>query len=453
MTHRVRLELLAVLLVLIAASYHLQPAADDDATSTFAPLLRRVTPTVVNVAASRAGPAEQAPAREPSAGRPFDLSAQADEAQSIGSGFIVDGEQGLVLTNHHVVERASHIVVTLTDRRQFDAALVASDPGTDIALLKIAASGLVALPFGDSDRLQVGDFVIAIGNPFGLGQTATSGIVSALGRSGMNIEGYEDFIQTDASINPGSSGGPLIDTDGRLMGVNTAILSPAGGNVGIGFAIPSNMARDVVAQLVEHGEVHRGRLGITMQDVTPPLSEALALAVDRGALVTAVEPRSPAARVGIVAGDVIAAVNGAAIEGSADLRNRIGLLRVGEEVALEVVRDGATHSVRAHVADVAPHTVELGATIGALQGAAFADIASPAASAAYDGRPGGAFVAEVEHGSPAWRQGLAVNDIVIAVNRRPVASAVDLADALRSAPGAVALQVVRGGRRLFLLVR
>jgi Do/DeqQ family serine protease len=451
MTNRTRLELLVLSLALIGASIHLQPGDTTQPANTFAPLLRRVTPAVVNVAATGAA-ASETPAPAPTADPSLGLSPQRASAQSIGSGVVVDANEGLILTNDHVIRNAARIVVTLADRRQFDAKLVASDAGTDVALLRIAATGLTALPFGDSDRLQAGDFVIAIGNPFGLGQTATSGIVSALGRSGMSVEGYEDFIQTDAAINPGSSGGPLIDTAGRLMGVNTAILSPGDGNVGIGFAIPANMVREVVAQLVAHGTVRRGRLGIAMQDVTPSLAQALALPVDRGALVTAVEPSSPAERVGIVAGDVIAGADGAAIESSADLRNRIGMLRVGDDVALQVVHEGSARTAHARIADVAPRAVEVGATIDALTGAAFTDSATPTGGS--DARTSfGAFVTAVEHGSPAWRQGLAVNDVVVGVNRRPVASAMELADALRSAGGTVALHVVRGGRPLFVLVR
>ena len=451
MAHRLRLEGFALLLIFVAAWINSGIAANDPNKVSFAPLLRQVTPAVVNVSAASPFRGETDAHTPAPTGRSINLSGDAAPLQSIGSGVIVDAENGLIMTNHHVVQNAASIVVTLTDRRQLEATVVGTDAGTDIALLHVEASDLTALSLGDSDSLEVGDFVIAIGNPFGLGQTATTGIVSALGRSGVSAEGYEDFIQTDASINPGSSGGPLIDTHGHLMGVNTAILSPDGGNVGIGFAIPSNMASKVLQQLREHGGVRRGHLGIRMQDVTPGLSEALQLATNHGALVTEVEPNSPAEAVGILAGDVIVEIDGSAAENSMQVRNEIGLAQLGDTVSLIVLRDGARRSVRATVADFSNLGVQGGATLRALLGAQFADIVSDPAGV--ERSAGGALVTNVEHGSEAWQQGLMANDIVVGVNRRRVSSVGELETAFAEAGATVALQVLRGGRQLFLLVR
>ena len=281
--------------------------ANDAGLPTLAPILEEVTPAVVNISVTTRSPMDTNPLyNDPFFRRFFDLPEMppARPSLSAGSGVIVDADEGYVLTNHHVVENGEEIVVTLKDRRRFEAELVGSDPGTDIALLRIEPDNLTEIELGSSDSLRVGDFVVAIGNPFGLGQTVTSGIVSALGRSGLNVEGYEDFIQTDASINPGNSGGALITFDGRLVGINSAIISPGGGNVGIGFAVPIDMASAVMDQLVEFGEVRRGRLGVIIQDFTPDLAKALGADIDRGAIVTKVAPDSPAEAAGLQAGEI-----------------------------------------------------------------------------------------------------------------------------------------------------
>ncbi|TVR80614.1 MAG: Do family serine endopeptidase [Rhodospirillales bacterium] len=326
---------------------------ERDGVPTLAPLLERATDAVVNISVLTPAPTYQNPLmQDPFFRRFFNLPETLPEGRprvSAGSGVIVDAGQGYVLTNYHVIRNATRVAVTLKDRRRFDASLVGSDPATDIAVLKIDARDLTALPIGDSDRVQVGDFVLAIGNPFGLGQTVTSGIVSALGRGGLRVEGYEDFIQTDASINPGNSGGALIDLHGRMIGVNTAIVAPAGGNVGIGFAVPSNMARAVMDQITRYGEVRRGRLGVSIQDVTPDIADALDLERVRGALVADVQQGSSAARAGIRSGDVIVRLNGDSIEGAGDLRNKVGLIPVGEQVELTLIRRGRTMTVQAEV--------------------------------------------------------------------------------------------------------
>ncbi len=443
--------LLSVLYVMPAAGA--LPALIADGKPTLAPLLENVTPAVVNIAVTaRVASAPNPLLQDPFFRRFFDLPEQAPvrPEQSAGSGVIVDAEKGYVITNHHVVDNADEITVTLKDRRQLKAKLVGSDAGTDIALLEVDAENLVALPLGDSDSLAVGDFVIAIGNPFGLGQTVTSGIVSALGRSGLNIEGYEDFIQTDASINPGNSGGALVDLDGRLIGINTAIIGPAGGNVGIGFAVPVNMARSVMDQLERHGEVRRGRLGIGIQDVTPDIAQALDLGGVRGAIVNQVEPGSPAEDAGLRAGDVVVAIDGRDIRNASDLRNRVGLMRVGEDVEVTVLRDGKRKTLRGRIGkSQAARTAGIENT-QALQGATFQELDN---SHPLYGRVKGVVVSGVEPGSPAARNGLRPGDVVLAVNRRPVRNTDELSAVLSGAGRVLALNIQRGNAQLFVVIQ
>jgi Do/DeqQ family serine protease len=352
-----RLAPVALLAICLSAAAPLPSLAaspivgPDGQIPTLAPLLREVTPAVVNIAVKGHVTEDNPLLRDPLFRRFFDIPEGPiqREVRAAGSGVIVDARAGYVITNNHVIENADDIVVTLKDKRQVEAKLIGTDPGTDIAVLQIEADDLVAVPIGDSDVLEVGDFVIAIGNPFGLGQTVTSGIVSALGRTGLGIERYENFIQTDASINPGNSGGALIDLRGELIGINTAIVGPTGGNVGIGFAVPINMAKGVMEQLVAHGEVQRGRLGVQVQDLTPDIAEALRLEANGGAVVGRVEAGSPARRAGLQPGDVILAIDGVAVESSSDLRNRIGLTPIGETIRLTILRDGAERTVEVRV--------------------------------------------------------------------------------------------------------
>jgi Do/DeqQ family serine protease len=341
-----------VLTALVALGASAAEAAlplDAAGVPSLAPVLREVTPGVVNIGVrARQRGADNPLLNDPFFRRFFNVpemrERQQREIQSTGSGVIVDAQNGYVMTNYHVIENAEAVEVTTKDNRRFQARIVGRDPGTDIAVLKIEATGLKAVPLGDSDRLEVGDFVLAIGNPFGLGQTVTSGIVSALGRSGLGIEGYEDFIQTDASINPGNSGGALVDLRGRLVGINTAILAPGGGNIGIGFAVPINMARAVMEQIVKYGEVKRGRIGVAIQELTPEIASALGTRRVEGAVIARVEPRSPAERAGLKAGDLVVAVDGTPVRSMAQLRNRIGLT-----LTLTVERKGETRSLNAKV--------------------------------------------------------------------------------------------------------
>lgn len=434
---------------------HLPLLAGDGGKLTLAPLIKEVGPAVVNIAVTvRTSTARNPLLDDPFYRRFFGLpdapSPRERLRQSAGSGVIVDAERGYVMTNHHVVRDAEEVTVTLTDRRSFDAELIGGDAGTDIALLQIEADGLAALAFGDSERLEVGDFVLAIGNPFGLGQTVTSGIVSALGRTGLNRGGYEDFIQTDASINPGNSGGALVGLDGKMVGVNTAILSPAGGNVGIGFAVPAAMARGVMEQLIEYGEVRRGRLGVIIQNVTPAIADALDLDVLTGALVSQVEPDSAAERAGLQAGDVIVELDGRPVD-SMGLRNAIGLLRVGAEVEVGYVRDGERRTVRATIGRAPEEPVAAAdAASEAFEGAKVQTL--DPSHARFDGTEG-VLVTEVEPGSPAALRGLRANDVIVAVNRMRVRTVEEFGAVVQEADGrALALNLLRGTLRLFLVI-
>jgi serine protease Do len=324
---------------------------------TLAPLVREVTPSVVNISV-RGRVKEKNPLyRDPLFREFMDVPKELErEIQAVGSGVIVDAQHGYVLTANHVVAQASTVQVMMKDGRRLGAKLVGRDPGTDVAVLRLeGAQSLKTIPMGDSDRLDVGDFVIAVGNPFGLGQTVTSGIVSALGRTGVGKQGYEDFIQTDAAINPGNSGGALVNLRGELVGINTAIFSTGGGNVGIGFAVPINMARRVMDQIVEHGHVRRGRIGVSIKDMTPG-TVATSTETIEGAVIADVSRGSPAEQVGIQKGDIIVAADGTPIRSAAQLGNKISLTQVGERLQLTLRRKGAVRDVSVEVAPAAETT-------------------------------------------------------------------------------------------------
>jgi len=426
------------------AGAQLPAVVGETPVPSLAPMLKHVTPAVVNIA-TRGTVEEQNPLmNDPFFRRFFDVPNQPRqrEFQSAGSGVIVDAKNGYIITNAHVVENATDITVQLLDNRSLKAKVVGADPGSDVAVLKVQAGNLVDLPIADSDRAEVGDFVVAIGNPFGLGHTVTSGIVSALGRSGINPEGYEDFIQTDASINPGNSGGALVNLGGQLVGINSAILSRTGGNIGIGFAIPSNMMKIVMNQLIKYGSVKRGVLGVNIQTLAPEIAQSMGLPdTTQGALVSQVVDGSPAEKAGVKAGDVITAVNGRAVKDAGSLRNSIGLLSIGEKVDLSLMRDGKPRRVTATVSerDAAAEAKAAGAHSG-LEGADIAD------------SPNGVLIRAVADGSPAAQRGLRANDVILAVGRVRVANVAEFRKATEGQEAFV-LQIRRGNAMLVIPIR
>lgn len=432
------------------------PAVDaqGEQLPSLAPMLERVMPAVVNISTLSRVPVQNNPLlSDPFFRRFFNLPERPLErqAQSLGSGVIIDAEKGYVLTNNHVVDKATEIRVTLMDGRQLTAKLIGADPEADVAVIQIPAEGLTALTLADSSRLRVGDFVVAIGNPFGLGQTVTSGIISALGRSGLGIEGYEDFIQTDASINPGNSGGALVNLRGELVGVNTAIIAPGGGNVGIGFAIPANMASQIMAQLVEYGEVRRGQLGIAAQDLTPELAQAFGVHdLNQGVVVVQVGDNTPAAEAGVKSGDIIVNINGREIRTRSELRTAIGLLRIGERIKVEIVRDGKRRTLTAEI--TAPVQEQIaGETLNPrLAGALFGDLDE---SSPMYGRIEGVVVVDIKASSAAQRSGLRPGDIVVAVNRQAVTSIEEMRRAINPGDNRLLLNVQRGELALFIALQ
>ncbi|MBV7316169.1 DegQ family serine endoprotease [Shewanella sp. NIFS-20-20] len=432
-------------LVAVPANAALPTIVDGQVLPSLAPMLERTTPAVVSVAVSGTqvstqqvpdvfryffGPnAPQQQVRE----RPF---------RGLGSGVIIDADEGYIITNNHVINGADNIMIGLHDGREVEAKLVGNDAESDIALLQIDADDLVAIKVSDSNTLRVGDFAVAIGNPFGLGQTVTSGIVSALGRSGLGIEMLENFIQTDAAINSGNSGGALVNLNGELLGINTAIVAPNGGNVGIGFAIPANMALNLVEQIIEHGEVRRGILGISGRDLDNQLAKAMGLSTPHGAFVVEVLPKSAAADAGIQAGDIITSIDGRKIKSFHELRAQVATLGAGANIRLGINRDGDNETLK----------VTLGAA-KEMSTAAVAEMHPMMAGAKFKDIAKGVEVIDVAQGSPAAMSGLQSGDIIIGVNRGKVDNLKQLQQAMSNAIGTTALKIVRDKNALYLVLR
>ena len=448
-----RPKLLLTLLVALAPAAlpaAMPPAVGEAPVPTLAPMIRKVSPAVVNIA-TRGTIREHGP-QNPLLDDPFfrhffevppDGGTRSRPFQSAGSGVIVDAKAGYILTNAHVVENANEITVTLQDGRDLKADVVGSDTQSDVAVLKVKPEGLSQISLGDSAKIEVGDFVVAIGNPFGLQHTVTSGIVSGLSRSGINPNGYEDFIQTDASINPGNSGGALVNLRGELIGINTAILSRSGGNIGIGFAIPVNMARSVMEQLVKFGSVKRGELGVSIYTVTPDIAHSLGLSSAVGALVSQVVEGSPAEKAGIRAGDVITTVNGQNVKSNSELRNTIGLLRVGDKVDIGLVREGKPIRVTAVISNAAEELASGAVSVHkSFEGATLAD--APDA--------GGALVRSIEPGSAAAQAGLRADDVIVGANRGRVGNLRELRERAKGA-AVLVLEVRRGSTTLLIPLR
>jgi len=432
------------------------PLADSQGQElpSLAPMLERITPAVVNIATTstvriRENPLFADPLFRHFFQIPGQQRPQTRTTQSLGSGVVVDAKHGYIMTNNHVIDKADEIRVTLRDGRNLKAKLIGTDPATDIAIIQVHADKLTAVPMANSDQQRVGDFVVAIGNPFGLGQTVTSGIISAMGRSGLGIEGYEDFIQTDASINPGNSGGALANLKGELIGINTAIFSRSGGNIGIGFAIPINMAKNVMQQLIHHGEVRRGTLGAQAQDLTPELAQAFNIKNRHAAVITEVDKGSAAERAGLRAGDIVTGVNNKPIHDATGLRNTVGMLRVGETISLSILREGKPKILSAHIEEPQSN-VTSGEKINVhLSGAQLSNIEQ--GSPLY-GKITGVIITGVKQDSPAWRSGLRRGDIITSANQHKVGSINDLGKAISSSKSLL-INIKRGNGALFLYLQ
>ncbi|MDA0281105.1 MAG: trypsin-like peptidase domain-containing protein [Proteobacteria bacterium] len=436
---------MAVVVLVVAQAQAISTAALRQGILSLAPMLERVTPAVVSIRVSKAMPTSGRGSEQ--MGRPY--------ATGAGSGVIVDAAEGLIITNHHVVDGASRITVRLSDERTLEATLLGSDPGTDVALLQVEAQDLIEIAFADVSTVAVGDYVVAIGNPFGIGQTVTSGIVSALGRAGINNDNYEDFIQTDAAINLGNSGGALVDMEGNLIGINTAIISGSGGSNGIGFAVPTDMVASVMEHLKRDGEVRRGLLGVAIADATPDIVAALEVDVDYGAVVTSVMPNSAAEMAGVQLSDVIVEIDGKEVRGSRQLRNMVGLMRQDQLVELVLYRDGIRESVQARIGGSSGQAIAANSAVDIRNEFRGARLEGVKEDNKYVNQ--GVEVVSLSQFEDAWAAGLREGDVIVEVNRRSIAdleafNRATSASAANSRNSISALTVIREGRRILMFL-
>ncbi len=448
--------LLSTALILVAFTSNTFAAlpvyADGQPLPSLAPMIEKTRPAVVNIATRGSVDIQNHPLLNDPLFRRFfkgfENMPQRKEVKSLGSGVIIDADAGYIVTNFHVIEGADEIAVTLHDGQQLEATVVGSDPEADVAILKVEHENLklTHIPFADSSELRVGDFAVAIGNPFGLGQTVTSGIISALGRTGLGIEGYEDFIQTDASINPGNSGGALVNLRGELIGINTAILASGGtGNVGIGFAIPINMVRELTNQLIEYGEVRRGMLGVIMQNLTPELARAFGLDLHQGVVISQVVEDSAASKAGLKAGDVVSDINGVPVKSASAMRNMVGLMRVGAKMDITVLRDGDEKNLVAYIEDEVEQSINGEKLNPKLAGAVI--------ESHEEGDSAFLVVVSVSRGSPAWNGRLRKGDLILSVNRAPVKTLGDIRKMIKPGDKQILFNVQRGQTALFILIQ
>ncbi len=456
---KIALSCFVSLLILFShlATAALPQVVNNQSMPSLAPMLQKIMPAVVNIkvqgTADVAGGGlndEAAENGDKNQNNEGNNNLPQRRFEGLGSGVIVDAAHGYVVTNAHVIRKAKTIMVMLSDGRSFKANLIGADPPSDIALLQIKATGLTELPWGNSDLLKVGDFVAAIGNPFGLNQTVTLGIASAIQRSGLGIEGYESFIQTDASINPGNSGGALINLKGELVGINTAILGPAGGSIGIGFAIPANMTRSVMVQLIKYGSVRRGLMGVLLQDFTPELAGAFRLPMTTtGALISMVTPGSPAEKAGFKAGDVVQRINGEPVKNASQVKNIVGLLRVGARISLDVLRQGKVVKINLVTQDPEQYQQANEAKNPFLYGTVLKifDQQVPV-----QGRIIGVLVLRVAQNTAAWHGGLRPGDVIVSANQQPITTLNQLETLSQKSDKQLLLNVIRQSGALFVVI-